>query len=326
MVISQTPLRISFAGGGTDLPSFYEPHGGAVLSSAVNLYIYLAIHSYFEDRIQLKYSKTENVASVDEVEHPIIRACLSALNQGGPIEITSFADIPAKGTGLGSSSSFAVGLLKAVYAHQGHDVGAAKCAETACHVEIDMLGEPIGKQDQYAAAFGGLNLIQFRSDGVFVEPVIVSRERKLEFQDHLVMFYTGLTRQTRDILTEQKANIENDTLKTAHLAAMRDQTYAMRDAIVAGDFRLVGEILNTGWELKRKMASGISCVEIDELYAKGVSAGAYGGKLLGAGGGGFLMFVVPPAKMQAVMDAFKGMRMIRPCLDGQGSRIIYTDN
>ena len=209
MIITKTPLRVSFAGGGTDLAAFYEQEAGLVVSTAISLSVYLAVHSFFERKIVLKYSRTEEVENVADIQHPLIRECMNLSGAEAPLEVTSFADIPSKGSGLGSSSSFAVGLVKALHAHMGKNIGPEACAEAACKVEIDILKEPIGKQDQYAAAFGGLNSIRFRGDGtVHVNPIILDRDKRRELDEHLIMFYTGITRSASAILSEQKKNTE----------------------------------------------------------------------------------------------------------------------
>ncbi len=327
MIITKTPLRISFAGGGTDLAAFYERQAGAVVSMAVDLYVYLAVHRFFEDKFVLKYSRTEEKDRVEDIEHPLIRECLMNCRIDEPIEITSFADIPSKGSGLGGSSAFAVGLVKALHAFAGKNASAETCAQMACEVEIDRLGEPIGKQDQYAAAFGGLNFIEFKQDGsVAVEPIILTRERRSFLEERLVMFYTGQTRSASKILSEQKANTGRDTDKFAALVKMRAMADELRDLLSAGDVEQMGDFLHRGWLLKRQLASGVSSSAIDEMYEAGLAAGAEGGKVLGAGGGGFLLFYCAPENQGSLRKAMAGHREIRPHFDGQGTRVIYVDD
>jgi D-glycero-alpha-D-manno-heptose-7-phosphate kinase len=326
MIITKTPLRISFAGGGTDLAAFYEQEDGMVVSSAINLSIYLAVHQYFEKKIVLKYSKTEEVDEVCEIQHPLIRECMDYSGTMAPIEITSFADIPSKGSGLGSSSSFAVGLLKALNAHNGGNIGAEACASGACNIEIERLGEPIGKQDQYAAAFGGLNAIRFRGDGeVHVDPIIIGRDKKRELDDRLMMFYTGITRSASAILSEQKKNTENESDKFASLKRMRCLAEELESELGRGLIEAVGKKMHEGWLEKKKLANKISNPQIDSWYEAGMAAGATGGKILGAGGGGFMMFYCEPEKQADLRRALAEMREVPFELESQGSRILYVE-
>lgn len=327
MIITKTPLRISLAGGGTDLPAFYEQRPGAVVSFSVDLFIYIAIHRFFEDRIVLKYSRTEEVDEVCDIEHPLIRECLAACGCHEPVELTSFADIPSKGSGLGSSSTFAVGLIKAVHTYLERNISKERCAEIACEVEMQRLGEPIGKQDQYAAAMGGINFIEFGRDGsVQVEPIVVGRDGRGYLEDRMLLFYTGITRSAADVLEEQQKNTLSDQEKFGRLCAMRELADELRERLSAGELDAVGEVLHRGWELKRGLASKVSSEEIDALYARAREAGAIGGKLLGAGGGGFLLFFVPPEKQQKVVEAMGGLRLLRPHFDMQGTRVICIDD
>jgi D-glycero-alpha-D-manno-heptose-7-phosphate kinase len=326
LIITKTPLRVSFAGGGTDLAEFYGREEGAVVSTAIDKYVYIALHRFFENRIVLKYSRTEVVETIDEIQHPLIRECLRVSQLSDPVEITSFADIPATGSGLGSSSSFTVGLLKALHAFRGRNISPEACADLACSVEIDRLGEPIGKQDQYAASFGGLNFVRFLANGsVAVEPIVLSREKRAELESNLVLFYTGLTRKATGILTEQKANTRSAE-KFALLQQMRLLAGRLRDELVRGNVTAMGEILHEGWMLKRQMASGISSGPIDEFYKRGRQAGAFGGKLLGAGGGGFLLFFCPADRQAEVARALPELRSIPFRFDPQGARIIYAED
>ena len=326
MIITKTPLRVSFAGGGTDLAAFYEQEEGMVVSSAISLSIYLAVHEFFEKKIVLKYSQTEEVAEVDEIAHPLIRECMKLAGAGAPLELTSFADIPSKGSGLGSSSSFAVGLIKALNAHQGRNIGPEGCAAGACEVEIDRLGEPIGKQDQYAAAYGGLNTIRFRPDGsVHVDPIIMSREKRKQLDENLVMFYTGITRSASGILQEQKKNTTDDSAKFRSLQTMKGMAVELAEALNEGHIDAVGDFMHQGWLEKRKLAAKISNAEIDGWYEAGRAAGARGGKLLGAGGGGFLMFYCDSDKQEALRESLSDLREVPFGLETQGTRVLYVE-
>ena len=327
MIITKTPLRISLAGGGSDLPAFYQRAPGAVVSFSVDLFIYIAIHRFFEERIVLKYSRTEEVENVCDIEHPLIRECLNICACHQPVELTSFADIPSKGSGLGSSSAFAVGLIKAVHAYLGKDISKERCAEIACQVELERLGEPIGKQDQYGAAMGGLNFLKFHQDGsVHVEPIVVDRDGRRYLEERMLLFYTGITRSASDLLKEQQENTVSDDEKYQDLCAMRDLAEELRSKLVAGEFDSVGKVLHQGWELKRGLTARISSGEIDALYTRAMKAGATGGKLLGAGGGGFLLFFVPPESQQNVIEEMRELRLLRPRIDMQGTRVIYLDD
>ncbi|MBR9703218.1 GHMP kinase [Candidatus Woesearchaeota archaeon] len=327
MIITKTPFRISFAGGGTDLAAFYTREYGAVVSTAIDKYVYIALHKHFENKIQLKYSKTELVDKIDDIEHPLIRECMRLTNHKGSLEMTSFADIPSKGSGLGSSSAFSVGLIKALKAFNGEQTSAEECAHGACTVEIEKLGAPIGPQDQYAAAYGGFNYIKFNPDHtVTVEPILLSREQKKIIQNHLMMFYLGNTRSSNNILSEQSKNTTNDIDKFNNLVKMRDLANEMCDRLNKGDIKCFGEILHKGWMFKRELASGISSQRIDEYYEAARSAGAVGGKVLGAGGGGFMLFWVPPNKQVAVTDALSELDPFPMDFDHQGSRIIHYDD
>lgn len=324
MIISRTPFRISFAGGGTDLKAFYEKEWGCVTSTAINKYMYIAVHKYFDkNKILLKYSKTELVDSLEKVEHPIFREAMRMAGIESGIEITSIADIPS-GTGLGSSCSFSIGVLHALYAYKGKFVSQERLAQEACKIEIVVLGEPIGKQDQYAAAYGNLNYIQFNPDEtVDVQPIICNPLTKKQLQKNLLLFWTGMTRSTASILVEQKKNIETDTKKFEALQKMKKLAQSLRDALNADNLAQVGEILHKGWLLKRELASAITNDDIDMLYEKAIAAGALGGKLLGAGGGGFLLFYCPEEKKDMVKAALP-LQEIPMQFDTQGSKIIYV--
>lgn len=326
MIISKTPLRISFAGGGTDLPAFFEQEEGIVVSSSINLSIYIAAHHVFDKRILLKYSETEDVEFVSEIKHPLFRECMRHLNFNGSIELSAFADIPSKGSGLGSSSAFAVGLIKALSSFEAMNLGAESCAAGACEVEIGRLNEPIGKQDQYAAAYGGLNAIRFNADGnVKVDPIILEKFKRKKLNDSLVMFYTGITRSASAILEEQKKNTVSDTAKFQNLLKMKELAIELEQHLNAQRIEVVGEVMHAGWLEKKNLATSISNPQIDEWYEKAISAGAKGGKLLGAGGGGFMMFYCEPENQKALSEALHDMRMVDFDLTMRGTQILHTE-
>lgn len=324
MIISRTPFRVSFAGGGTDLREFYGKEYGAVLSAAINKYIYVTVNSlsrFYDHKIIVKYSQTELVKDVEEIKHPVVRAALKMLKMEGGIEITSMADIPAK-TGLGSSSSFTVGLLNALYAFQGKRVSPERLAEEACEIEIEILKEPIGKQDQYIAAYGGINYIQFNKDeSVFVEPVISSREVINEFNKNLMIFYTGMTRDSKSVLGEQQKSTKD---KFEELRKMRQLAIEIKEILNEGkNLDKIGEILNEEWRLKKSLTQNISNDIIDEYYQKALDAGALGGKLLGAGGGGFILLYVEPQNQHKVRQRLNDLEELSFSFEPRGSTIIY---
>jgi len=327
MIITRTPLRVSFCGGGTDLRSYYSRQAGAVVSAALNKYVYITVNRlspYFQNRILLKYSKTELVDSLDEISHPIIREAMKMTGVVDRVEITSMADIPA-GTGLGSSSTYTVGLLHALYTLKGEYVSAGRLAKEACEIEIERLGDPIGKQDQYIAAYGGICRILFNPDEtVFVDPVICSRETKTALEGNLLMFYTGKTRRAGDILEKQKAATET---KMKVLTKMRDLGVQALEVLRQGrDLSGFGEILHDGWVLKRTLVETITDDDIDQYYEAARKAGAIGGKLLGAGGGGFLLFYVETQNQHRVREVLGNLRELPFRFEPQGSKIIYISD
>ena len=321
MIISRTPFRISFAGGGTDLAAFYRREAGAVTSSAVDKYMYITVNKRFDETIRVSYSKTEIVGSVDDLQHPIVREALKLTGLTEGLEITSIADLPA-GTGMGSSSSFTVGLLNALHAYAGRYASAERLAQEACRIEIDILGEPIGKQDQYAAAYGGLNHIQFNPDEtVFVDPVISANETRVELSEHLLLLYTGVKRSASTILAKQK---EDTQRKLDVLSKMRDLSREMAHVLQSGR-RLTefGELMHQAWLLKRSVTGGITNADVDRWYEMAREAGALGGKLLGAGGGGFLLFFVEQQNRQRVRERLAELRELPFRLEPQGAKILY---
>jgi D-glycero-alpha-D-manno-heptose-7-phosphate kinase len=327
MIISKTPFRISFVGGGSDIVDFYRRSYGAVVSCAIDKFVYIAIHRFFEKRFVLKYSQTEICEHIDDIQHPLIRECLRLAGTADPLEITSIADIPSSGSGLGSSSTFTVGLINALWSHHGRNPSHETCAAKACEVEIDLLREPIGKQDQYAAAFGGLNYLRFSADGsVQVDPIILAQDTRLAIEQRLVLFYTGITRKAGTILNEQKQNIASRDDRFSILAKMRDQADTLRAELGRSNIDAIGTLMHEGWLLKRQMASGISNPQLDEIYARALKAGACGGKILGAGGGGFFLFYCPPEARQNLIAALPELRYLDFRLERQGTRIIFIDD
>ena len=324
MIISRTPLRMSFVGGGSDLPSFYMKHGGAVLSTTIDKYIYINVNKKFDNGIRIAYSKTEEVESIHNIEHKLVKATMELLEISGGIEITSIADIPSKGTGLGSSSSFTIGLLNALNAYKGNFSSSEFLGEQSCKIEIDICGEPIGKQDQYAAAFGGFNLIEFNKNGeVLVKPIITKKDTLLEIEQNLIVFYTGLTRNASSILKEQNDRIQNDEQKVINLLKMVDLTYVLYNEIQNNNTKVFGEILHENWELKKELSNGISNTFIDDCYNAAINSGALGGKILGAGAGGFLLFYVEKNMQKSVINSLSNLKQINFSFENNGSQIIY---
>lgn len=319
-----SPQRLSFAGGGTDLPDFYRHHGGAVISATINKYLYVTVKRHsplFNETYRLSYSKTEHVDTLDEIENDVARECLRLIHVEPPLFIATAADLPAS-SGLGSSSSFAVGLLYALHTMRGENVSAGQLAEEACHVEIGMLKRPIGKQDQYAAAFGGLNFMTFQPDGrVHLDHIWLPDDGTASLFRNSMLFWTGTQRDAGSILEEQRANI-TETSET--LVQMRDMAGDVRDMFLQqrNDPTRLGAILDAGWLAKRSLASQISSSEIDIYYEKARAAGALGGKIAGAGGGGFLYLVVPPENQAAVRAALSEMLDVAVAYEPRGARLL----
>ena len=294
MIITRAPLRISLGGGGTDLPSYYREHSGFVISAAIDKFVYITLHDTFEqDKIIIKYSKVEHPRTVNKIRHPIIKEALklvpvSSLPQ---VEIVSMSDIPA-GSGLGSSSSFTVALLRALHAHEKHFISRKELAEEACYIEIEKLGEPIGKQDQYIATFGGITSFRFHRTGkVTVRPVKMKSETLFNFEDNLLLFFTGFTRSASKILSEQDTRTRRkDARMLSNLDQIKSLGYESEAALESGDLQEFAKIMHRHWELKKRRSGGMSNSRIDQLYGLALANGALGGKLIGAGGGGFLMF------------------------------------
>jgi D-glycero-alpha-D-manno-heptose-7-phosphate kinase len=324
LIITQTPYRVSFAGGGTDLPAFYEHEYGAVLSMGVAQHMYVTVSPRFDKTTRVAYTKVEIADGIDRIEHTIAREALRMTGLGEHLEITTVGDVPA-GTGMGSSSSLAVGLLNSLYAYKGQVTSPGQLAEKACEIEIDILGKPIGRQDQYAAAFGGVNYIRFNPDHtVDVEPVPCAPEFLNELERHIILLYTD---QQRDADTILKKQSEGSADKMTVLRAMRDLAGELRTTMGGqGNLEDFGRILHEGWELKRSLGFGITNQGVDDWYKAARAHGAMGGKLLGAGGGGFLMVMAPPEKHEAIRAAGGRPRELPFRIDRRGSRVIFISD
>jgi len=321
MIISRTPFRISFVGGGTDLPDYYSRNFGAVVSTTIQKYVYVMVNEEFDGKVRVSHLETEIVNSANEVKHNLVREALKLTGIERGVEIATMADISERGTGLGSSSSLTVGLLNALYAFKGKLESPETLASEACKIEIGILHEPIGKQDQYAAAYGGLNYIQFNADEtVLVNPILVSEQKKQELEDNLMLFFTGITRKSRVILTEQRRNIPS---RLEILDQMRAQTRELKECLIKGDLNEFGEILHRGWLLKKRLAKRITKDIIDKHYAAARKAGALGGKVCGAGGGGFLLLYCEKEKQGMVRKVLGTLKEIDFRFEPQGSKIIY---
>lgn len=322
MIMTKTPLRITFVGGGTDLPSFYKAHGpGAVVSAAINKYIYIIVNKKFDGKIRVSYSHTEIVDKVDEIKHPTVREALRLLNIDGGIEIVSISDIPSEGTGLGSSSSFLVGLLNALHAWKGELASPRQLAEEAVKIEREILKEPGGKQDQYIAAYGGIELIEFnKDDSVIVKPVIMPEEKRRELRENLILLYTGKQRKSTDI---HKSQMKETDKKVELYKKMGDLAVNLYDSMSKGKIEDTGRLLHENWLLKKQLTQGISDDSIDVMYKSAMEAGAEGGKLIGAGGGGFLLFYANKTKHRKVSEALK-LKLEPFDFEALGSRIIHV--
>lgn len=324
MIITKTPFRLSFVGGGSDIPSYYREYGGAVLSTSIDKFVYLTLNKRFDHSIRVSYSQTEEVETVDQIQHRLVKAVLTKLGIDGGLEITSMADVPSRGSGLGSSSAFTVGLLHCAYAFKGVYKSKSALAAEACEIEIDILKEPIGKQDQYGAAMGGMNFIRFNQDETIdIEPVVSPHGVMQELEDSLMMFYTGITRSASVILQQQSEAMASDELKRKTMHRMVELASTMRSELTASNVGAVGEILHESWLLKKSLAEGISSGFIDDCYSAAMAAGASGGKLLGAGGGGFLVFFVPKEKQPAVRQALSHLRHFDFRFERQGTSVIF---
>ncbi len=323
MIISQTPLRISFVGGGTDFEDFWKYTEGKVLSSTIDKYVYVIVKERFDDLIYINYSNKEIVHNIDEIQHDLVREAMKKTGITNGVEITTLSDVPSEGSGLGSSSSITIGLLNAFHQYMGNQVTAEQLAQEACEIEINILSKPIGKQDQYIAAYGGLREITFHTDGsVTTERVNLSNSEYRIFGSNVLLFYTNLTRKSSTILCEQKKNTVD---KMNILTKMRDQAPELRKILESGsDMDRTGIILNEAWLLKKQLTDKISKPLIDEMYDKALKAGALGGKISGAGGGGFLMLYVPRERQNSVRKVLKDFRELPFMLESDGSKIIFN--
>lgn len=322
MIISQTPLRISFCGGGTDLAAYYQHHGGFVVSTAIDKFVYVIIKERFDDAIYLNYMRKEIVASVDQIQHGLIREAMRMTGVEKGVEITLLSDVPSSGSGLGSSSSFTVGLLNALHMYQGAQVTAATLAREACEIEIERLGSPIGKQDQYIAAYGGFRTFEFQRDGgVAVGRVDVSPAMLRQLEGRLRLYFTGQTRQAAMILSEQR---DNSADKAEQLTRIKSLARHLAESFSRGHYHDLGEVLRENWELKRQLADGISNDHIERMYASAMAAGADGAKICGAGGGGFLLVCFAPEVYGSVAAAMQDYREMPVRLERNGSRMIFN--
>lgn len=315
---------MSFVGGGSDLPEFYRRFGGAVVSTAIDKYIYITVNKKFDQAIRVSYSKTEEVAHVDQVEHKLVRETLKHLGIQGGIEITSIADIPSRGTGLGSSSAFTVGLLNALNAYNRKFSSSEDLAADSCKLEIEICGEPIGKQDQYASAYGGFNIIRFNEDDtVSVNPIICLKETVEQLKKNTVIFYTGINRNASTLLKAQNEQLVSSEAKQNTMKRMVQLAFDLKDELQRNNLTSFGEILHESWELKKSITDMVSTAEIDDWYSRARKAGAVGGKLLGAGAGGFLMFYAPQERHAEIAKSLEGLLRVDFGYDREGSKIIF---
>lgn len=325
MIFTRSPLRISLGGGGTDLPSYYRKHSGFLIAAAIDKYVAITLHQTFVQELIIKYSKMERIRRVDEVEHPIIREALRLVGMDEPsLEITSMADIPA-GTGLGSSGSFTTALLKALHTFQKNQVHPRELAEQACHIEIERLGEPIGKQDQYIAAYGGLTCFQFLpNDHVQAWPLKIHSDTLYNLEDNLLLFFTGYSRSASSILKEQDARSkERDRTMEDNLHFVKDLGYQSKEALEKGDLRRFAELMKVHWDFKKQRSGAMTNSDIDTWYNLALENGALGGKLIGAGGGGFLLFYAEEkARLRQTM-ARAGLREVRFRFDFEGTKVVF---
>ncbi|HMD47210.1 MAG TPA: galactokinase [Acidimicrobiales bacterium] len=326
MIITRTPFRITLGGGGTDLPSYYERYGGMVISAAVNRYVYISVNRTFTDDYFLKYSTLERVRRIEDIEHPLIREALLLHPVDPGIELVSVADIPA-GTGLGSSGAFTVGLLRALHTYERNHVTPANIADEACHIEIERLAQPVGKQDQFIAAFGGLTCFEFEPDGhVRVSPLMVSNDVLLDLEQHLMMFFTGYSRRAQEVLTDQKQRSEkSDPAMIDNLHYVKELGVRSRQALERGDTLAFAQIMDEHWQHKKKRSSAMSNPDIDRWYSIGLDNGALGGKLVGAGAGGFVLFYAKDQdSLRRAMSA-EGLAEVRFSFDHDGSIVLVRD-
>ncbi len=330
LVISRTPVRISFFGGGTDYPSYYVNQKGAVLGTTIDQHVYISVKtfesSFFDHSIRIAYSKTELVRAIDEIQHPSIRETLRYLGKKNNLDIHIFSDLPAR-TGLGSSSSFTVGFLNALYALEGKQISKQELACQSCHIEQDLIRENVGSQDQFHAAFGGFNIIEFSPYGTTVRPVIISKEKKELLESQLLVFFTGMTRYASEVVEEQIDKTKQH-LNDVHLEKMYNLVFEAEKILMNSSLEAMpkefGQLLHENWLLKKQLSDKISNKSIDEVYDAAYRAGAYGGKLLGAGSGGFFAIIAPPSRHKEIRSALKGLQEVKFKFENTGSSIIYT--
>lgn len=326
MIIARSPLRITLGGGGTDLPSYYREHEGFLIAAAIDKYVYVTVMRPFTLGIYLKYSQLEHVEQVKDVHHPIIREAIQMLDFKTPqLEITTLADIPA-GTGLGSSGSFTTALLKALYAHRKRLLHPSELAELACHIEIDRLGEPIGKQDQYIAAYGGITCFNFnQDDSVTAEPLKVSMDTLFDLEDNLLLFFTGFSRSAGSILKDQQVKTtQNNKEMLKNLHSVKELGYRSKEALLNANPEAFGELMHEHWEHKKRRSSGMSNPHIDDWYELAMKNGAVGGKLVGAGGGGFLMFYASDRNKLRHTMVKAGLEEVRFLFDFEGTKVVLS--
>lgn len=322
MIIVQTPLRVSFFGGGTDFPSFYLSEGGCVLTSAIDKYIFVTIKKRFDQLLRVGYTRTEMAEKVADIQHELIREAFRVAGINDGVEVTTMGDIPSAGSGLGSSSTVTVGSLHAMYALQGKLISAENLARQACEIEIDRLGKPIGVQDQYIAAYGGFRFIEFKPSGeILVSSIELDKATRRRLNQNLLLYYTGTTRRADGILEEQKKNISQ---KLSVLRHLKEMAYTARDELSAGNVDAIGELLHESWELKKRLASQISNNHIDEIYQAARSAGALGGKITGAGGGGFLLLYCPYQYQEKLREVMGGFQELPFEIEDEGSKVIFN--
>jgi D-glycero-alpha-D-manno-heptose-7-phosphate kinase len=316
-------MRMSFVGGGSDLPAFYREEMGAVLSTSIDKYMYICVNKKFDGRIRISYSRTEEVDQRKDIDHPLVRNAMELVGIDGGVEIASMADIPSKGSGLGSSSAYTVGVLNALHTFQNQHVSKEQLAREACIVEIDRCGSPIGKQDQFAAAFGGMNLIQFSSDeSVSVDPVVCPPSLLQRMEDSILVFFTGRTRSASEILSSQSVAMQMAG-RRALMRRMVELAFEMKKQLEAGSLEHIGAMLDENWHLKAQLAAGITDSQIDDWYAKGKANGALGGKLLGAGNGGFIMFYAPMEMHTQITNALSMLELVKFRFDRTGTQIVH---
>lgn len=322
MIITQTPLRVSLAGGGTDLKAFYDIESGRTISLAIDKYIFVIVSQRFDAKIYVNYTKKEIVDHVDDVQHELVREAMRTTGLSNGVEVTMLADIPSEGSGLGSSSSLTVGLLNAFHMYEGRQVTAEQLAREACEIEIERCGKPIGKQDQYIAAYGGIHEFEYRADGtVGVRRIAISPADSRRLGAELLLFYTDMTRKSAEILTEQRTNT---AANVDYLRQLKHGVPQVINALESGRPDLIGDVLDHSWRLKKKLAANVSNAAIDEMYQLALSAGATGGKIAGAGGGGFLLLYVPRHRHDAVRNALQQYREFPWLLEQDGSKVIFN--